>query len=137
MLFGEVSIAYCQGLQIEVLWASYIHIKTFHKFKKIQNSNSKLLTFFWFSDTCTKIHVPNTLLWTVSCSNLSIYLRKYHSRLCKFKNFWILLPNIEEILITRKINHTLKYSKDHKIWTKVGIELKFSGFVPLNDTNRI
>ena len=53
----------------------------------------------------------------------------------KFENFWKLLSKIEKILITRKIKHTLKYSKGHKILTKRRIEVKFSGFAPLNDTN--
>ena len=99
---------------------------------------AKFYTFSWFSDTHKKISCSsNFMFWTVSNSNVNIYVREYLSRLCKFENFWKLLPQIENIFITGKIKHTLKYSKGHKIWAKRGIELQFSGLAPLIDTNRI
>ena len=140
LLFGEVSIAYYQGLSIEALWISHLQIKILHKLKKNQNSTflAKFYTFSWFSDTHKKISCSsNFMFWTASDSNVNIYLREYLSRLCKFENFWKLLPQIDNIFITGKIKHTLKYSKGHKIWAKRGIELQFSGFAPLSDTKRI
>ena len=63
LLFGEVSIAYHQGLSIEALWISHLQIKTFHKLKNNQDLTflAKILTFFWFWILTKKIHVPKTL----------------------------------------------------------------------------
>ena len=70
-----------------------------------------------------------SLFWNVSYSNLEHI----------FKGISFIALWIWEFLKTasqnwenphnQKIKHTLKYSKGHKIWTKRGIEMKFSGLL--------